>query len=109
MCIRDSTCTEPEVGLSTPPRMCSNVDLPLPDGPTMETNSPRSVSYTHLDVYKRQDEPTGNLDTKNSAAIVELLKTFHKKYAQTLILKMCIRDSCCTRNSHSGCCPSTLP
>ena len=32
------------------------------------------------------DEPTGNLDTKNSAAIVELLKTFHKKYAQTLIL-----------------------
>lgn len=32
------------------------------------------------------DEPTGNLDTKNSAAIVELLKTFHQKYAQTLIL-----------------------
>ena len=32
------------------------------------------------------DEPTGNLDTKNSAAIVELLKAFHKKYAQTLIL-----------------------
>lgn len=32
------------------------------------------------------DEPTGNLDTKNSAVIVELLKTFHKKYAQTLIL-----------------------
>ena len=36
-----STWTEPEVGLSTPPRMCSRVDLPLPDGPTMETNSPR--------------------------------------------------------------------
>ena len=32
------------------------------------------------------DEPTGNLDRKNSAAIVELLKTFHRKYAQTLIL-----------------------
>ena len=32
------------------------------------------------------DEPTGNLDRKNRAAIVELLKTFHRKYAQTLIL-----------------------
>ncbi|HJD21013.1 MAG TPA: ABC transporter ATP-binding protein [Candidatus Gemmiger faecigallinarum] len=32
------------------------------------------------------DEPTGNLDRKNSAAIVELLKGFHRKYAQTLIL-----------------------
>ena len=32
------------------------------------------------------DDPTGNLDRKNSAAIVELLKTFHRKYAQTLIL-----------------------
>ena len=32
------------------------------------------------------DEPTGNLDRKNSAAIVELLKTCHRKYAQTLIL-----------------------
>ena len=32
------------------------------------------------------DEPTGNLDRKNSASIVELLKSFHKKYSQTLIL-----------------------
>ncbi|WP_294498808.1 ABC transporter ATP-binding protein [uncultured Gemmiger sp.] len=32
------------------------------------------------------DEPTGNLDRKNSAAIVELLKKFHAKYSQTLIL-----------------------
>jgi len=32
------------------------------------------------------DEPTGNLDTKNSAEIVELLKIANKKYNQTIIM-----------------------
>ncbi|MBQ9952975.1 MAG: ABC transporter ATP-binding protein [Clostridia bacterium] len=32
------------------------------------------------------DEPTGNLDTKNSQEIVELLKYSNKKYNQTLII-----------------------
>ena len=32
------------------------------------------------------DEPTGNLDSKNSQEIVELLKLSNKKYAQTLIV-----------------------
>lgn len=32
------------------------------------------------------DEPTGNLDSKNSAEIVELLKMFNKAYHQTLIV-----------------------
>ncbi len=32
------------------------------------------------------DEPTGNLDSKNSQEIVELLKTSHEKYRQTLIM-----------------------
>ena len=32
------------------------------------------------------DEPTGNLDSKNSQEIIELLKLSNKKYAQTLIL-----------------------
>ena len=32
------------------------------------------------------DEPTGNLDSKNSAEIVELLKLSNKKYNQTIIM-----------------------
>ena len=32
------------------------------------------------------DEPTGNLDSKNSAEIIELLKLSNKKYHQTLIV-----------------------
>lgn len=32
------------------------------------------------------DEPTGNLDSKNSHEIVELLKLSNRKYGQTLII-----------------------
>ena len=32
------------------------------------------------------DEPTGNLDSRNSQEIVELLKLSNKKYGQTLIV-----------------------
>ena len=32
------------------------------------------------------DEPTGNLDSKNSREIVELLKISNRKYNQTLIV-----------------------
>lgn len=32
------------------------------------------------------DEPTGNLDSKNSQEIVELLKKSNEKYNQTLII-----------------------
>ena len=32
------------------------------------------------------DEPTGNLDSKNSKEIMELLKMFNKTYNQTLIV-----------------------
>ena len=32
------------------------------------------------------DEPTGNLDSKNSTEIISLLKLFHRAYQQTLIV-----------------------
>ena len=37
------TLTLPEVGTSNPPIMFSRVDLPLPEVPTMATNSPCSM------------------------------------------------------------------
>ena len=38
-----STTTWPEVGTSNPPIMFSSVDLPLPEVPTIATNSPFSI------------------------------------------------------------------
>ena len=38
-----SIYTFPDVGLSTPPIKCNNVDFPLPDAPTIATNSPFSI------------------------------------------------------------------
>lgn len=32
------------------------------------------------------DEPTGNLDSRNSREVIELLKTSNRKYNQTLIV-----------------------
>lgn len=41
------THTSPEVGLSSPPTRFKRVDFPLPEVPTMETNSPSpTVSET---------------------------------------------------------------
>ena len=42
-----STTTWPEVGTSSPPIMFSSVDLPLPEVPTMATNSPLLYGEGH--------------------------------------------------------------
>lgn len=55
--------TFPEVGLSRAPIMFNRVDLPLPDGPTIEINSPfftsklTSSTATTLDVDPKELEP----------------------------------------------------
>src|SRR4029079_13428295 len=50
----------PDHALSCMPRMCSNVDLPAPDGPMIEMNSPGLMSR----VMRRRPQvwpaPTGN-------------------------------------------------
>ena len=42
------TKTLPEVGMSNPPIIFNNVDFPLPEAPTIATNSPSSISNETL-------------------------------------------------------------
>ena len=42
-----SSTTVPEVGRSSPARMCISVDLPEPDGPMIAVKRPRSKSTRH--------------------------------------------------------------
>ena len=39
-----ATVTSPEVGLSSPARMCMSVDLPEPDGPMTAVRRPSAMS-----------------------------------------------------------------
>ena len=47
MMLSPAITTSPDVGLSSPARMCIRVDLPEPDGPMTATSSPgRTTSET---------------------------------------------------------------
>ena len=38
------------------------------------------------DVYKRQDEPTGNLDSKNSRDVMDMLTNASRHFRQTILM-----------------------
>ena len=46
----------------------------------------KSVSYTHLDVYKRQDEPTGALDSKSARQLLETFEHLNQKLGATILM-----------------------
>lgn len=56
----------------------------LSSGQQQRTSIGRALMTSPLVVLA--DEPTGNLDSKNSQEIIQLLKTSNKKYNQTLIV-----------------------
>ncbi len=61
-----------------------NLPNQLSGGQQQRTSIGRALMTSPLVVLA--DEPTGNLDSKNSQEIMDLLKTSNKKYDQTLIV-----------------------
>src|SRR5215472_4499235 len=74
--ILSSTRTLPEVGRCKPVMMCNSVDLPQPEGPTMQRNSPArtfnsipSSASSRSPLLDGYDNDTSRTQTFGSAAV----------------------------------------
>ena len=67
---RPSNANAPDVGTSTHPRMCSNVDLPHPDGPRMARYSPAAISSDTPRKACTGPAAIGNVLTRSRATII---------------------------------------
>src|SRR5258708_565570 len=71
-----ATITEPDVGLSIPPMWASSVDLPQPEGPSRQTNSPWRMSSDTLSrawTFCDASRPAKTIDTRSIAMAVGAL------------------------------------
>src|SRR5258708_6606838 len=71
-----ATVTEPEVCLSIPPIWASSVDLPQPEGPSRQTNSPCRMSSDTLSsacTFCDASRPANTIDTRSIAMAVGTL------------------------------------
>ena len=59
----------------------SSAALICPAAPVRELNSPRPVSYTHLDVYKRQEKEAllSYLETLDSRTFLVIVSTYYNR------------------------------
>src|SRR4051794_21425745 len=65
--------TDPDVALSIPPMMASSVDLPQPEGPSRQTNSPLRISSDTLSsacTFCDASRPAKTIDTPSIAIAV---------------------------------------
>src|SRR5262249_29639048 len=67
--ISPSTRTWPAVGRSRPPTRLSSVDLPDPDGPMIETISPRGIDRGTSSGARTGRWPSNCLETRSSSII----------------------------------------
>src|SRR5882724_625517 len=68
-----ATVTNPEVCLSIPPMLASSVDLPQPEGPSRQTNSPLRMSSETLSsawTFCEASRPAKTIDTRSIAIAV---------------------------------------
>ena len=51
-----------------------------------ELNVEQNITFPLLLDYQKPDQPTGNLDSKNSQEVITLLKSMSAKYRQTILM-----------------------
>ena len=71
-----SSSTSPEVGRSSPATRASSVDLPLPEGPRMATDSPAAIDKSTSLSTDRELPPEGKTLVSRRSSMRGVVVTF---------------------------------